>query len=280
MNKIFLIAEIGINHNGSLELAKRLIDQAVEEKWDAVKFQKRNVEKVIPKDKWYTKHEDRNGNIVDYIEYKKSLELSRKDYDEIDRYTKERGIKWFASAWDIDSLKFLDKYDLPFNKIASAMLTNSEFLKEVAKRKKLTFISTGMSEISDIDNAVEIFRKHNCPFILMHCTGIYPCPPDKINLRVINMLRQRYNVEIGYSSHHPGILDAPLAVMLGTKYIEKHITLDRSMWGSDQSASIERPGMRYIRRNVDIVETMLGSGKKELYKKEQEIAHKLRYWEW
>jgi len=277
--KIFLIAEIGINHNGDLDLAKKLIDQAVEERWNAVKFQKRNVEKVIPKEKWYTKREDMYGNVIDYIDYKKSLELSESDYDEIDRYTKERNIEWFASAWDIDSLRFLDKYNLKYNKVASAMITNSEFLEEVAKRRKLTFISTGMSNLEDIDNAVEIFNSYRCPFILMHCTGIYPCPIDKLNLNAIKTLRERYNVEVGYSSHHPGILDAALAVQLGARYIEKHITLDRAMWGSDQSASIERPGMRYIRRNVDIVEDMLGDGIKRFYDEEREIAKRLRYWE-
>lgn len=276
---IYLIAEIGINHNGEIELAKKLIDLAVEEKWNAVKFQKRNVEKVIPKELWYKKRENKDGRFVDYIEYKRGLELTESDYDEIDRYCKEKKIDWFASAWDLDSLKFLEKYDLKFNKIASTMLTNLEFIEEVAKQKKKTFISTGMSTLNDIDIAVEIFDSYNCPYILMHCTGIYPCPLDKLNLKFIKTLKKRYRCEVGYSSHHPGILDAPLAVMLGAKYIEKHITLDRAMWGSDQAASIERPGMRYIRRNVDVVKPMLGLNKKIYYDEEREIAKRLRYWE-
>ena len=229
---------------------------------------------------WYKKHENRFGEIVDYIDYKKSLEFGRKEYDEINRYCRKKKIDWFASAWDIDSLNFLKRYHLKYNKIASPMLTNLEFVDKVAKQRRPTFISTGMSNIYDIDVAVELFESRKCPYILMHCTSIYPCPPDKLNLRMIRTLKDRYNKEVGYSSHNPGILDAALAVELGAKYIEKHITLDRSMWGSDQAASIERLGMKYIRRNVDIVDTMLGSDRKIFYNEEKKVAHKLRYWEW
>ena len=278
MTKITLIAEIGINHNGEIELAKKLIDQAVEEKWDIVKFQKRDVDVVVPKEFWNNKLIYKNGNLIDYIDYKRRIEFGEKEYDIIDKYCREKNIDWFASAWDSNSLKFLRKYDLKYNKVASALLTNKRFLEDVAREGKITFISTGMSTLKDIDNAIDIFNTYGCKYIVMHCTSIYPCPPDKLNLSLIKFYKDRYKSEVGYSSHFPGILDAPLSVVFGARYIEKHITLDRAMWGSDQSASLERLGMKYIRRDVDLVEEMIGKAEKVFYNEEKEKAKRLRYW--
>jgi len=276
-NDIYIIAEIGINHNGSIEIAKQMMKMAKECGCDAVKFQKRNLDIVIPKEEWYKK-KDTLWGYIDYIDYKRHLEFGESEYDEINRYSKDIDIDWFASAWDLDSLEFLKKYDNKYNKVASAMLTNIPFIEAVAKQGKKTLISTGLSTIEDIDKAVNIFRDNNCPFILMHCVSLYPCPNDKLNLRMINTLRDRYNCEIGYSGHSPGILDSIVASLLGAKYIEKHITLESSMWGSDQSASLERKGLEYTVRDVRIMETILGDGKLNLSDKEKEIAKKLRYW--
>jgi N-acetylneuraminate synthase len=275
--KPFLIAEIGINHNGDVELAKQMIDMAMDTGWDAVKFQKRNVDKVIPRDMWDKPKWIPTGEIP-YIEYKRSLELSKKDYDEIDAYCHKR-IPWFASAWDPDSIEFLDQYNLRYNKISSPMLTNKCIVEKIAKKKRITFISTGMSKWEDIDFAVDTFRENSCQFILMHCVGLYPCPVDKLNLSMITTLKERYpNDNIGYSGHSPGAIDAIAAAALGANYIEKHITLNRAMFGSDQAASVERRGMEYIRENCDDMIYMLGSGKRYISKEEQAVADKLRYW--
>ena len=276
-NKIFVIAEIGINHNGSIETAKKLIDMAVDCKCDAVKFQKRTLEKVIPKEMWHNKKETPWG-YIEYIDYKRKLEFGKKEYDEINEYCKKKGIDWFASAWDIESQKFLDKYDLKYNKIASPMLTFDDLVEHVAKQGKKTFVSTGMSIWEEVDDAVSIFRHEQCPFVLMHCVGIYPCPDDKLNLKVIPKIKERYGGEIGYSGHSPGIIDASLAVSLGARYIEKHITLDRSMFGSDQSASLEKNGLRYVVQNANEVLDMLGDGEKVIYDEEMEVRDKLKYW--
>ena len=273
---IFVIGEIGINHNGDIDVAKKLIDMAVDCGCNAVKFQKRTLEKVIPKEMWHHKKETPWG-FIDYIDYKKQLEFGKWEFDGINSYCKGSGIEWFASAWDIESQKFLDKYDLKYNKIASPMLTFDALVEHVAKQGKKTFISTGMSTWGEIDKVVDIFKKENCPFVLMHCVGIYPCPDDKLNLSVIPKLK-RYGGEIGYSGHSPGILDATLAVSLGARYIEKHITLDRSMFGSDQSASLEKKGLRYVVQNCNEVLAMIGNGKKMIYDEEMSVRNKLKYW--
>ena len=279
IEKPFLIGEIGINHNGNIELAKQLINVAKGLGWNAVKFQKRTLETVIPKEMWHIKKETPWG-IIDYIEYKKHLEFGRKEYDIIDKYCKEIGIEWFASAWDLKSQKFLDKYNLKYNKIASAMRTNWELLEHVAKQGKTTFISTGLSSTWwDIDNAFDIFEKNNCPYIPMHCVGLYPCPLNKLNLYMIKELKLRYGVPIGYSGHSEGAMDAILATILGAEYIEKHITLNRAMFGSDQSASIEPGGMEFISKHTEHISMMLGTGKKIVSEEEEKIGKKLRYWE-
>ena len=275
-DKIFFVAEVGINMNGDLAIAKQLIDMAKDCKCNAVKFQKRTIDKVYDKKLLDSTRESPWGKTQ--REQKEGLEFNKKEYDEIDKYCKEKGIAWFASAWDINSLNFLKQYDLKYNKIASAMLTNLPFVEEVAKEGKLTFVSTGLSEMEDVDNAVNAFRYYKCPFVLMHCVGIYPCPDNKLNLRMIKRLKRRYNCEVGYSGHSPGIWDAIVATVLGARYIEKHITLDRTMYGSDQPSSLEKNGLTAVVKNCNNIEKMLGDGKKKVLDKEKEVASKLRYW--
>jgi len=273
----YIIAEIGINHNGSIDLAKKLIDMAVDCGCDAVKFQKRNPDVCVPEWKKNDMRDTPWGRIT-YLEYKKKIEFGKKEFDEIDRYCKKKKIDWFASAWDFDSLKFLDKYDMKFYKIPSALITNIPFLEEVAKKKKKTLISTGMSTLKDIDKAVEIFEKNKCPYVLNHCVSTYPAPPEDLNLLVIKTLKKRYKCEIGYSGHEVDLLPSILAVMLGAEYIERHITLDRAMFGTDQAASLEKRGLELLVRDIRRIDILLGSGEKKFNKHEQEIAAKQRYW--
>lgn len=271
----FIIAEIGINHNGDINIAKQLIDVAKDSGADAVKFQKREIDIVYSKDVLDAHRESPWGNTQ--RAQKKGLEFGQKEYDEIDRYCKENGIYWFASAWDIQSQEFLKQYDSPFNKISSAMLTHKDIVDMVAEEGKHTFISTGMSALEDVDRVVGIFRKKECPFTLMHCVSVYPCADEWCNIRMIEELRKRYDCPVGYSGHEVGILPSVLAVMLGAVCIERHITLDRSMYGSDQSASLERRGMEILVRDCRSVKSILGSGEKKLLPKEDEVAYKLRY---
>jgi len=272
-----MIGEIGINHNGDINLAKKLIDMAKSCGCDAVKFQKRTIKKVYSDEYLNSPRKSPWGKTQ--LAQKLGLEFEKEEYDIIDKYCKEKKIDWFASAWDIDSQIFLQQYDLPFNKIASPMITNIDFLKYVASLGKKTIISTGMTNLYDIDKAVNIFRSYKCPFVLMHCTSIYPCPVDKCNLSMINTLRNRYKCEIGYSGHSPGVVDSYIAATLGANYIEKHITLDRAMYGSDQSASLERHGLELTVKNCKLIKSFLGDGKPRLYKEEIENARKMRYWE-
>ncbi|MFH1515590.1 MAG: N-acetylneuraminate synthase family protein [bacterium] len=277
MNRPFLIAELGINFNGDLDIARRLIDAAVEHNWNAVKFQKRTVEKVIPREMWHIKKETSWG-IIDYIDYKKRLEFGKEEYDLIDDYCRQKKIDWFASAWDMESQEFLDRYDLKYNKIASPMITYHPLLEHVASLGKLTFISTGMATDEQITKAVNIFEENDCPFVLMHCVGLYPCPLEKLNLSRIETLRNHYGCHVGYSGHSEGAMDAVLAATLGAEFIEKHITLNRAMYGSDQASSIEPSGMEFISKHVHHIPVMLGDGKKHVDEEEEKIAKKLRYW--
>ena len=238
MEKIFLIAEIGINHNGSLSLAKKLIDCSKAAGFDAVKFQKRDINLVYSKTFLDSFRESPWGKTQ--RKQKEGLELSRKEYDQIDIYCKKLKIDWFSSAWDQKSLEFLDKYKTKYNKIASAMIVDEIFLEEVARRKKYTFISTGMSTISHLNKAVKIFKKHKCQFELMHCISTYPMNVEDANLATIKKLKEKYKCKIGYSGHEIGLGVSYAAAMLGISSLERHITLDRAMYGSDQSASIEK----------------------------------------
>ena len=274
MKKPYLIAEIGINHNGSVKIAKQLIKNSKECGFNSVKFQKRTIDIVYNQKTLETPRQSPWGNTT--REQKIGLEFEKKEYDEIDSYCKELKIDWFASAWDKTSLEFLDNYDLKYNKIASAMIVDSEFLNEVAKRNKHTFISTGMSSEKDIDSAVSIFKKNNCPFELMHCVSTYPMKTEDANLVTINQLKKKYNCNVGYSGHESGIAVSIAASTLGISSLERHITLDRSMYGSDQSASIEPHGFQNLVETVRELEKALGSGKKVILPEELEIAKKLR----
>lgn len=276
MKKIFIIAEIGINHNGDLNLAKKMIDGSVEAGVDAVKFQKRNINLVYSKEILDQKRDSPWGKTT--REQKKGLEFGRDAYNQINKYCKKRKIKWFASAWDLKSLSFLNSYKLQYNKIASAMIIDKNFLRAVAKQKKYTFISTGMSNIKMIDEAVKIFREEKCPFELMHCISAYPFNDEEANLNLIPFLKKKYNCNVGYSGHEKGgIVISSAAAALGVSSIERHITLDRTMYGSDQAASITLKGLKELVISVRKVEkVMSGPLIKDILDIEKEVAKKLR----
>ena len=272
--KIYVIAEIGINHNGDLKIAKQLIDVASDAGADAVKFQKRTIDLVYTEDDLAGLRESPWGTTQ--REQKEGLEFGVEEYDEIDKYCKLKGIEWFASAWDIESQKFLRKYDCKFNKVASAMIVFHDLLREIASEGKHTFISTGMSSMEDIKNAVEIFRENNCPFELMHCISTYPMNDEDANLNTIKTLKQEFNCDVGYSGHETGVAVSVAASALGISSLERHITLDRAMYGSDQSASLEPNGFNQLVASVRKVESALGDGKKHVLEAEKPIAEKLR----
>ena len=275
MKKPYLIAEIGINHNGDVNIAKQLIKNAKDCGFDSVKFQKRTIDIVYDKKTLDTPRESPWGDTTK--DQKFGLEFEKKEYDEIDKYCKELKIDWFASAWDIKSLEFLENYNLKYHKIASAMIVDQEFLNEVAKRKKHTFISTGMSTKEDIDKAVNIFKKNNCSFELMHCVSTYPMKVEDANLITINSLKDEYKCNVGYSGHENGVAVSLAAFMLGISSLERHITLDRTMYGSDQSASLELTGMKNLCASID--KMILSLGKPSIGKiidDEVPIAKKLR----
>ena len=272
--KIYIIAEIGINHNGDIDIAKNLINVAKDAGCDAVKFQKRTVELIYSKELLDSPRESPWGTTQ--REQKLGLEFNIDQYKEIDRYCKEIGIEWFASAWDIESKRFLRQFNLKHNKIASAMIVDIAFLKEVASEGKHTFISTGMSTIEDIDRAVDIFKKANCPFELMHCVSTYPMEDEDANLNCIISLRDRYKCNVGYSGHETGLAVSYAAAALGITSLERHITLDRSMYGSDQPASVEPMGLRQLVGAIRKIEKAIGDGKIGIIEKEIPIAKKLR----
>ena len=274
-NKIFYIAEIGINHNGNINTAKKMISQAKIVGFDAVKFQKRNPELSVPKSKRDILRETPWG-IMTYLDYKKRIEFGKEEYDIIDEYCKSLNISWFASAWDFDSVNFLKQYDLPYNKIASTMITNTTFLTEIAKQGKYTFISTGMCDITDIDSAVKIFSDNNCPFCIMHSVAIYPCPEYLCNISMIKTLKDKYQCDVGYSGHEEGLIPSVLSGVYGVCAIERHITLDRAMWGTDQSASLEKRGQELLIRDTNTVKLILGNGIKTYHRLEKKKAEMLR----
>jgi N-acetylneuraminate synthase len=271
-----VIAEIGINHNGDIDIAKKLIDLAHSAGCDLVKFQKRTIETVYSKDVLDSPRESPWGTTQ--REQKLALEFGRSEYDEIDRHCGHLGIGWFASAWDRESLAFLRQYDMPYNKIASAMLTHHDFVKTVASEQKTTFISTGMSSFEDIDRVVAVFRAAACPFVLMHTVAEYPTPDSMLNLRVIDELRRRYSCPVGYSGHEATMVPSVIAAMLGAVAIERHVTLDRAMYGTDQAASLERRGLEMMVGYVRTIPIVLGNGVKEMTEGERKNAAKLRYW--
>ena len=273
----FLIAEIGINHNGSLKLAKRLIDLAKKYNFDSVKFQKRDPDICVPEQQ---KKEIRHtpwGKMT-YLEYKKKIEFGEREFKAIDNYCKEIKIDWFCSCWDVNSLKILKKFNTKYNKVASAMITNHDLLELIAKKKKLTFISTGMCEIKDIEKAVKIFKKNKCDFVLMHCVSNYPCAEEDLNLNLIRELKRKFKCKIGYSGHESSVSPSIAAWFLGADYIERHITLDRTMYGTDQAASLSEAGIRELTSMLSKFPPMFGSGKKTISKEEKKLIPKFRYW--
>jgi N-acetylneuraminate synthase len=273
--KIFLIAEIGINHNGDIKIAKKLIDYSSEAGFDAVKFQKRNVEKVYSQDyldglrvsPWGTTQRDQ----------KMGLEFDRKEYEEIDNYCKEKKIKWTASAWDLKSQDFISSFNVSFNKLASPMLGHKPLVRKIALEGKKTFISTGMSTIDEIEDVVNLFKSEKCPFELMHCNSTYPMPENEANLLCIQTLKKNFGCNVGYSGHESTLLKVCLAaVTLGATSIERHITLDRAMYGSDQAVSIEAASLKSFVVSLRAVDLIKGDGVKKITKNEEVVRNKLR----
>ncbi len=274
---IYITAEIGINHNGDLEIVKELIDQSKSAGVDAVKFQKRTIEIVYSEDV-LSQHRDSPWGTTQR-EQKEGLELSLEDYKEIDSYCKKIGIDWYASAWDIPSQDFLNNFNLNVNKIASAMTTNIEFIERVASEQKPTFISTGMCTYEQIQKAVDIFNNKNCEFVLMHTNSEYPSKEENLNLNAINTLSNKFDCNVGYSGHEASVSPSIVAAAIGAVSIERHITLDRSMYGSDQAASLEVHGLRTLVGSIRKLKYILGDGEKVITDAETEVAKKLRYWE-
>jgi len=272
---VFITAEIGINHNGDIELAKKMIDVAVEAKCNAVKFQKRTVEKVYSKSELDKPRESPWG--LTNREQKLGLEFEKPEFDIIDEYCKKSKIDWFASAWDDDSQIFLRQYNLKYNKVASAMLTNTNLLKLISEEKKHTFVATGMSTMEEIKTAVKIFRDNDCSFELMHTNSSYPMKEEEANLLCIPMLKKEFDCNVGYSGHEDtGYLVCVTAAVLGATSIERHITLSRSMYGSDQAASLERVGLLRMVRDVNRVNAIMGDGEKRIWPSEIPVMKKLR----
>ena len=271
----FITAEIGINHNGSMKIAKELIDVASAAGCNAVKFQKRNVEKVYSKKVLDSYRESMWGTTT--REQKFGLEFSEKQYSEIDQYCKKKKILWHVSCWDVGSQIQMRKFKTKYNKVASAMLTHKKLLETIAEEGKYTFISTGMSTMKDISKAVKIFKTHNCPFELMHSHSAYPMPPHEANLKMIQTLRKKFKCKVGYSGHEISSYSICLAAtLLGATSIERHITLDRSMYGSDQAASLEPPGLIRLVRDIRELDFILGDGKKIIWDSELPAQKKLR----
>jgi sialic acid synthase SpsE len=270
---VYIIAEIGINHNGDIAIAKQLMDVAVETGCDAVKFQKRTPEICVPEEQKGIPRETPWGTMT-YFEYKKRIEFEQPEFEQIDAYAKKIGIDWFASPWDVPSVDFLEGFNVPCQKIASACLTDSELLTAINKTKTTTILSTGMSSIEEIDKAVSLLD--NVPLAIAQATSTYPAEASELNLRALQTFAEKYKVPVGYSGHERGLQVTIAAVALGATFIERHITLDRSMWGTDHSASLEPEGLKKLVRDIRIIELALGDGKKKVYDSEIPIRAKLR----
>jgi len=271
---VFIIAEIGINHNGDMSICKKLIDAAVESGCNAVKFQKRDLESVYNQDFLNSPRTSPWGETQ--RDQKEGIEFGVAEYREIDKYCREKGIEWFASAWDLKSQIFLQQFDCKYNKVASAMIVYEDLLKMIAKERKHTFISTGMSTHDDIQRAVDIFRNEGCSFELMHTVSTYPMEVKHANLNVINSLRSKYQCDVGYSGHEVGLALSYAAAALNITSLERHITLDRSMYGSDQSASVEPKGFKQLVDSVRAIEKAMGDGVKRFIEEEKPVAENLR----
>lgn len=275
--RVYIIAEIGINHNGNLKLAKKMILNAKVAGFDAVKFQKRTIELVYSEKELSSERTSPWGTT--FYQQKKGLEFEKKEYDAINSYCKEINIDWSCSAWDLESFHFIQQYDLKFHKVASPMISNIDLLKLIAKDKKKTFISTGMSSMDEIKSAVNIFKDNNCDFELMHCISKYPFENELANLCTINTLKRKFQCNVGYSGHEKaGQLISWAAVAIGATSLERHITEDRSIYGSDQAASLEPDGYEKLIKGIRTLEKALGDGKKNgILGIEKESALKLKY---
>ena len=271
---IFIVAEVGINHNGDINICKELIDIAIESGCNAVKFQKRDIYKVYTQEFLDSSRESPWGSTQ--REQKLGLEFDQADYKEIDKYCKEQNIEWFASAWDLNSQEFLQQFNCKYNKVASAMIVYQDLLEKIAREGKHTFISTGMTTYGDIERAVSIFREENCPFELMHTVSTYPMKDENANLKMINTLKEKFQCDVGYSGHEVGLAVSYAAAALGITSLERHVTLDRSMYGSDQSASVEPAGLRQLVGAVRKIELAIGDGIKKTIEAEEPIAENLR----
>lgn len=271
---IFVTAEIGINHNGSIEIAKKLIDVAVDAGCDAVKFQKRNPDVAVPEAQKMVMRETPWG-VIPYIDYKKRIEFGQAEYTEINQYCKKKDILWLASCWDVDSIEFMSQFDLPAHKVASACITDYALLRVIAETGLPVILSTGMSTQEEVDSAIDMFDRRK--LILCHSVSSYPAPIEELNLRVVSNYRERYpDLVIGYSGHEVGLTATYTAVALGAAFVERHITLDRAMWGTDQAASIEPHGLQTLVRKIDGVRKSLGNGLKEVAPSERDVRKKLR----
>lgn len=273
-----VIAEGGINHNGSVETACRIVEMASQAGAHAVKFQKRDPEVCVPPDVRNKIRVTPWGEMT-YFEYKKRIELGPEEYRQIDECARDCGIDWFVSAWDLPSQLLMRSFNSPLNKVASAMLTHIDLLREIASEGKPTFVSTGMSTLEQIDAAVAVFEKAECPFVLMHAVSTYPAIDDELNLRMIATLRKRYGRPVGYSGHETSVSPSVIAAALGAVAIERHVTLDRASWGTDQAASLEAPGLASLVTVLRRMPAMLGDGVKSVSEGEADVARSLRYWQ-
>ena len=269
----YIIAEIGINHNGSVEIAKELIKSASDAGVDAVKFQKRTPELCVPEHQKNLMR-DTPWGYISYLDYRYKVEFGQDEYQEIDDYCKALGVNWLASAWDTQSLAFIEAFDPPAHKIPSALLTDHELLRAIKATGKPAILSTGMSTMEEIYEAVEILDVDN--LLICHTTSSYPCPPDELNLRMVQTLKDNFTCPVGYSGHEVGLVTSVIAVGLGACLVERHVTLDRAMWGSDQAASVEPQGVRTLVKYIRVTEKALGDGQKKVYESEQSTLKKLR----
>ncbi|MDY6874036.1 MAG: N-acetylneuraminate synthase family protein [Chloroflexota bacterium] len=269
----YVLAEIGINHNGDVQIAKDLIKAANDAGVDAVKFQKRTPEICVP-DHQKTQMRDTPWGYISYLDYRYKVEFEQEEYEEIDAYCKSLEMAWLASSWDIPSLKFIDAFDPPAHKVPSALLTDHELMRAIRDTGRPVILSTGMSTMEEIDAAVKIFEQDN--LLVCHATSSYPCPPEELNLKMIRTLEARFDCPVGYSGHEVGLVPSALAVAMGASLVERHVTLDRAMWGSDQAASVEPQGIRTLVKYIRVTEKSLGDGKKKVYDSERSSLDKLR----
>jgi len=275
LGNIYLIGEIGINHNGDLQIAKKLMDAVHASSWDCAKFQKRNPDISVPVKQKSIERGTPWGRMT-YIDYKHRIEFGKDEYDNIDKYCKEKPMSWSMSIWDLDSLEFSLQYNLPFLKIPSAMVTDHELLKSAAQTGMPILMSTGMSTLREVDNAVELLENHAKSYAIMHCNSSYPSKPNDLNLKVIPMLKERYGCIVGYSGHEYDLEPTVIAIVLGAKIIERHITLSHDMWGTDQKASLEVHAMDLLAKRIKSVENILGNSEKVVTESEKKVRDKLR----